>query len=444
VKPLLAIVGRPNVGKSTLFNRVVGRRAAIVEDVPGVTRDRHYADAEWTGRAFVLVDTGGFEPEAEDEVRAGMARQARLAVDEAAATILVVDAMAGTTTGDIEVAELLRRSGRKVVVAANKIDSLSRERETAALAEIHALGLPVLPISAEHGRGIGDLLDAALEGVEAPAPEPPEADETRCRLAIIGRPNVGKSTLVNRLLGEERMLATDLPGTTRDSVDAELRYQNRTFVLTDTAGIRKKRSISLNVERYSVVRALRTIDAADVVALLLDAEELAVSQDERLAHLALERGRGLVLVVNKWDRVSGEGAVGEKLRETVRERLPEASHAPIVLTSALEGKRVFTVLETAAEVHAAWSQRIGTPEVNRWLGEVVARTPPPMHKGRPVRLIYAAQVSARPPTFAVTTNRPEGVTDAYRRYLENRMREAYGFAGVPIRFSFRAKTRRRS
>ncbi|MFW5879095.1 MAG: ribosome biogenesis GTPase Der [Myxococcota bacterium] len=444
MKPIIAIVGRPNVGKSTLFNRISGRRAAIVEDVPGVTRDRHYSEAEWTGRSFVLIDTGGFEPEAEDQVRAGMARQARMAVEEATATVLVVDAMAGITSGDEEVASLLRRSGKTVVVAANKIDSLSREQETSLVGEVHALGLPVFPISAEHGRGVGDLLDAVLEGLEPVAPPQEEDRGQVCKLAVIGRPNVGKSTLVNRLIGEERMLAADLPGTTRDSVDAAMRYQGRTFVLTDTAGIRKKASISLNVERYSVVRALRSVEAADVVALLLEAGEPAVGQDERLAHMVMERGRPLMLVVNKWDAVESEGAAGEKLRATVRERLPEVDHAPVLLVSAIEGKRVYSVLEEAARLYDRAAIRVPTPDINRWLQEVVERTSPPLHRGKPVRLLYAVQVGARPPHFSITASNPAGVGEAYRRYLENRLRETFGFSGVPIRLSFKGRRRSRS
>ncbi len=443
MKPLIAIIGRPNVGKSTLFNRVVGRRAAIVEDVAGVTRDRHYADAEWTGRSFALVDTGGFEPEAEDEVRAGITRQARLAVEAADAILLVVDAMDGITPGDTEVVRLLRRSGARVLVVANKVDSLSREHETSLLADIHGLGLPTFPVSAEHGRGVGDLLDAALENLDAPSFADLPEEEEACRVAIVGRPNVGKSTLVNCLLGEERMLATELPGTTRDSVDAHLRYQGDTFILTDTAGIRRKKSVARSVERYSVLRAIRTIDSADIVVLMLDAEEPGVSQDERLAHLVLDRGRALILAVNKWDKIAKEGDAGEKLRQTVRERLPEAAHAPVLLVSALEGRRVFSILEKASKLKEVWSRRLPTPEVNDWLAETVSRTPPPIHKGRPVRLLYAAQIGSCPPHLSVTTSNPSGITHTYRRYLEKRMREDFGLAGVPIRFTFKARRRSR-
>ncbi|RMG19430.1 MAG: ribosome biogenesis GTPase Der, partial [Deltaproteobacteria bacterium] len=348
-RPLIAIVGRPNVGKSTLFNRIVGRRAAIVEDRPGVTRDRNYAEAEWSGRVFDVVDTGGFEPHAEDEVRAGMRRQAQVAVEEAGAIVFVVDAVEGITSADEEVASFLRRSGVPVVVAANKVDSAKRLLESGALAEAHALGFEVLPISAEHGRGVGELLDHVLAQVRAPRGEAERAAEEDgvVRVAIIGRPNVGKSTLVNRLLGEERMVASELPGTTRDSIDARLRYRGRTYVLTDTAGIRRKKSIALAVERYSVVRAIRSIERSDVVVLLVDATEPMVAQDQRLASLAAEKGRGVVIAVNKWDQVRAERGADERLRARVRESLPMLWHVPVILLSALEGKRVFPVLEAA-------------------------------------------------------------------------------------------------
>lgn len=441
MKPLIAIVGRPNVGKSTLFNRVVGKRVAIVEDVPGVTRDRNYLEAEWAGREFMLVDTGGFEPEAEDQLRAGMRRQAQLAVEEAQGIVLVIDALEGVTAADEEIAGFLRRSGRPVVVAANKVDSQKRALETSALPEAHALGFEVCAISAEHGRGIGDLLDAILEVAEEPQGQQAEFNEKDevCRVAVIGRPNVGKSTLVNRLLGEDRFLATEVAGTTRDSIDARLNYQGRTYVLTDTAGIRRKKAISLSLERYSVVRAIKSIERSDVVVVVIDATEPAVTQDAKLAALAVERGRGVVLAINKWDLVKDAPHAADKLRDQVAEQLPELGHAPMVLLSALEGKRVFTLLEKVAEVHDALRVHLPTPQVNRWLEAVTAHRSPPMFKGRPIKLLYARQVATHPPVFAISTNRPEGVPESYRRYLVNQLREAWGFSGVPLRIHFRSR-----
>ncbi len=440
MKPLVAIVGRPNVGKSTLFNRIVGRRLAIVEDVPGVTRDRHYAEVEWVGKAFLLVDTGGFEPDTDDTLLAGMRQQAQLAVEEAQAIVLVVDAMEGVTAADVEVAAYLRRSGRPVIVAANKVDSMRRAEETSELAETHALGFEVFAISAEHGKGIGDLLDAVVAQVEAPADvEPPEADAEACRVAVLGRPNVGKSTLVNRLLGEDRFLATDVAGTTRDSIDATLKYRGRTFVLTDTAGIRRKRSITQALERYTVVRALKTVERSDVVVLVMDATEPVVAQEARLASMALEQGRGLVFALNKWDLVRGEEAAADALRQKVAEALPDMRHVPVVLLSALEGKRVFTLLETVSATCDELRRRVPTPELNRWLEAVTSERPPPIFKGKPVRLLYVRQVGESPPVFVLTVSRPEAISEAYKRFLLNRIRASFGFPGVPLRLSLRSR-----
>lgn len=439
MKPLVAIVGRPNVGKSTLFNRIVGTRAAIVEDVPGVTRDRHYADADWNGRVFTLIDTGGLEPEAEDEIRVGVRNQALLAVDESDCVVLVFDAMEGLTATDREIAEQLRRTGRPILVAANKIDSEKRAKEDSSIAELHELGFEVHAVSAEHGRGIGDLLDGVLARVDAPAQTDPDADADRkVRLAILGRPNVGKSTLVNKLLGEDRFLTTEVPGTTRDSIDSELKYQGRTFVLTDTAGIRRKKSIHERVEKHSVARALRTLDRCDVVVLMLDTSEPAVTQEAKLGKLAMDHGKAVVLAVNKWD-LRDDTTTADGLRERVREQLPELDHAPIVLLSALEGKRVFTLLEKAAETYEWYETRISTPDLNAWLAEATRKTPPPLHKKKATRIYYVSQVAVRPPRFLFHCNRPDGVPKAYRRYLVNQLREAFGFPGVPLVLSFRAR-----
>jgi GTPase len=334
-RPLLALVGRPNVGKSTLFNRLVGRRAAIVEDVPGVTRDRNYADLEWDGRALAVVDTGGFEPESRDRLMAQVRQQAQLAVEEAAAVVLVVDGREGVSSVDRSVADLLRRAGKPLFVAVNKVDS-ARTEEEVELAEFYRLGFgEVHAISAEHGRGVSDLVDAVVEklGLQPAAPAPEEAEEPQevdeaerpqgdIRLAIVGRPNVGKSTFVNALLGEERFVVSDVPGTTRDSIDSEVEHKGRRFVVTDTAGIRRKRSISQTVEAYSVIRAMKAMDQAEVVACLLDAVEAGVEQDARLLGMVTEKGKALVVVVNKWDIAEKEGATQEWYRDELGKRLP--------------------------------------------------------------------------------------------------------------------------
>ncbi|MDF1563481.1 MAG: ribosome biogenesis GTPase Der [Deltaproteobacteria bacterium] len=442
---LIAIVGRPNVGKSTLFNRICGGKNAIVRDVPGVTRDRHYRDAEWSGHSFILIDTGGFEPDAEDELLSGMRAQAELAVEEAAGIIFVVDSRDGLTTADEEIARQLRRSGTPTVIAANKIDSMHGEETTGVIAEIARLGFDAHPISAEHGRGVGDLLDALLEAVVLPriGEEEPEA-ETGLRLAVIGRPNVGKSTLLNALLGEERFLATEVAGTTRDSLDATLRYQKETFILTDTAGIRRRKSISQDLERYTVIRSLKSVENSDVAVLVLDATEVAVSQDARLAKLVVDRGKGLVIAVNKWDLIleSDEGEGPDALRARVRETLPEVRHAPIVLTSALEGKRVFKLLDEVRAVHVRQTTRIPTAELNRWLEQVTGERPPPLVKGRPNRFFYATQVGRAPPKFVLTCSRPADVPDHYQRYLVNRLRDTYPLEGVTLRLTFKGRSGR--
>jgi GTPase len=454
-RPLVALVGRPNVGKSTLFNRLAGRRAAIVEDVPGVTRDRNYADFDWDGRGLSVVDTGGFEPEAQDRLIAQVRRQAQLAVDEAAVVVLVVDGREGLTSVDRAMADLLRRAGKPLVVAVNKVDAAQTEAEI-PLADFYALGFgDVYPISAEHARGVGDLIDAVVEKLAAPpaeaspedADEPAEVDESDqprgdVRLAIVGRPNVGKSTFVNALLGEERFVVSEVPGTTRDAIDSVLERRGRRFVITDTAGIRRKRSIAQRVEAYSVVRAMKAIDQAEVVACLLDATEAGVEQDARLLGLVAEKGKALVVVVNKWDVAEREGATEAWYRKELDRRLPFVAFAPMVFVSAKEGRGVEKVLERAARLVEQYRARFPTPQLNELLESIQEAHPAPLAKGRPVKLYYVAQVAYAPPTFVIQCNRPEAIGEAYRRFVGNRFREAFGLE-VPMRLVFRERKRRR-
>ena len=453
-RPLVALVGRPNVGKSTLFNRLAGRRVAIVEDVPGVTRDRHYADVEWDGRRLAVVDTGGFEPESRDALIQLVRRQAQLAVDEAAAVVLVVDGREGLTAVDEAVAALLRRSGKPLFVAVNKVDSAVSEGQL-PIADFHALGFgEVHAVSAEHGRGVADLFDAVVAelGVEAePAPpddadaeelpEDAEAPQGPIRLAIVGRPNVGKSTFVNALLGEERFVVSDVPGTTRDSIDSVVEHAGRRFVVTDTAGIRRKRSIALKVEAYSVVRAMRSIDDAEVVACLVDAVEAGVEQDARLLGLVAEKAKALVVVVNKWDLAEREGATQAWYRKELGKRLPFVAWAPMIFTSGKTGKGVAKVLDTAAHLVEQYRARFPTPAMNELLENVQVSHPAPLARGRPVKLYYVAQVAYAPPTFVVQCNRPEAISDHYRRFVENRFREAFGLE-VPMRIVYKERKRR--
>jgi GTP-binding protein len=456
-RPLIALVGRPNVGKSTLFNRLAGRRAAIVEDVPGVTRDRNYADFTWDQRAWSVVDTGGFEPASKDRLMQQVKEQAQLAVDEATAVVLVVDGRDGLTNVDRAVAELLRRSGKPVFVAVNKIDHAATEGE-APIAEFHGLGFDAVhAVSAEHGRGVDDLVEemAARLAVPRMASLPEEAEEEGgeleevteddrpvgdIRIAIVGRPNVGKSTFVNALLGKERFVVSDVPGTTRDAIDSVVEHAGRRFVVTDTAGIRRKRSIALKVEAYSVVRSMKAIDQAEVVACLLDATEAGVEQDARLLGLVAEKAKALVVVVNKWDVAEREGATQEWYRKELLKRLPFVGFAPFVFTSAKEGRGVTRVLEKAARLVEQYRARFPTHQLNELLVTIQEEHPAPLARGLPVKLFYVAQVAYAPPTFAIQCGRPEAIGDAYRRFVENRFRQAFGLE-VPMRLLFKERKR---
>ena len=454
-RPLVALVGRPNVGKSTLFNRIAGRRAAIVEDVPGVTRDRNYADVEWDGRALSIVDTGGFEPESRDRLIAQVRQQAQLAVDEAAAIVLVVDGREGLTSVDRSLADVLRRAGKPLFVAVNKVDS-ARTEEDIPLADFYGLGFgDVHALSAEHGRGTGELIEAILGRLALPpaepapedAPEPEEVTEEArprgdLRLAVVGRPNVGKSTFVNALLREERFVVSEVPGTTRDAIDSIVEHRGRRFVVTDTAGIRRKSSIAQKVEAFSVVRAMRAIDEAEVVACLLDATEAGVDQDARLLGIVLEKAKALVIVVNKWDIAEREGATQDWYRKELAKRLPFVSFAPMVFVSAKERRGVTKVLDRAEQLGEQYRARFPTPQLNELLVAIQEEHPAPLAKGHPVKLFYIAQVAYAPPTFVIQCSRPEAIGDAYRRYVENRLRDAFGLE-IPMRIVFKERKRRK-
>jgi GTPase len=447
MKPLVAIVGRPNVGKSTLFNRLAGRRLALVEDVPGVTRDRHYAEGEWNGRPFTLIDTGGFLPDETDSLLSAVRQQAQLAVEESDAIIFVVDGRAGLTAADEAVAEHLRRSRKPLVLAVNKVDSAVQEDRT-FYTEFFRLGFEdTLSISAEHGRGVDELMERLSRHLPAPAEEDhgPEEEEDPAqraaeptRVAIVGRPNVGKSTLINALLGEERLVASPVPGTTTDAIDSELEWKGRRIVLTDTAGIRRKKNIAHKIEQYSVVAALKAIERSHVAVLLLDALEPAVDQDERIAGIAEEKGRALILVVNKWDLVEKKPRGEEEGRAWVKERFHFAAYAPVVFASAKTGARVQKVLELSAQLRDQLSLRVATPQLNRLLQSIQESHPAPVARGRPIRLYYIAQVATEPPTFVLTCNQPEMVPSDYKRYLVNQIRSAFDLR-VPIRLLFRER-----
>lgn len=437
MRPVVAIVGRPNVGKSTLFNRILGRRKAIVADLPGVTRDLNFADTEELGVAFTLVDTGGFEPGVEDDIFAKVKEQAMVAVEDAQVIVLVMDGRGGVTPGDRELAGFLRRSGKPVVYAVNKLDSDALET---GLGEFYELGVdPVLAMSAEHGRGLNELVDAVIERLPEKAPAPEPADGRRTSIAILGRPNAGKSSLLNRLIGRERSIVSDVAGTTRDVVDTPVTIDGRDYLFVDTAGIRKKSRISLQVEAYSVMEAIRTIDRCDAAVLVIDGVEGLSVQDEKIASLIEDRKKCCVIAVNKWDLVDKDTRTTESITGVIRDRMPFISYAPVVFISALTGQRATRVLEAVDRVVEMSGSRVKTSELNRFVEEITYRHKPAMFRGRTVKFYYATQSGVSPPTFVIFTNFPEGVDVSYRRYVTNRLREVTGIDEVPMKVFFRKR-----
>lgn len=437
--PAVAVIGRPNVGKSTFFNRVLGERLAIVEDIPGVTRDRNFARAEWAGHHFYLIDTGGLEPGSNEPMAQAIARQVLAAIEEADVLVFVVDGKAGPHPLDEQVAEILRKTKRPIVLVVNKMD---RMPEDMGHHDFWALGLgEPLPVSAISGKGSGDVLDAIV----AHLPDRPAelAEDESLAVAVIGKPNVGKSSFVNRLLGAERMVVSDVAGTTRDSVDTPLRYHGRTLVFIDTAGLRRQSRIDESLEYYSALRTTRAIERADVCLLLIDGTEPVHNQDLKIAERALESGCGLIIVVNKWDLVEKDEKTAAAYERHLRESSRSLRWVPIIFTSALTGQRVQRTLDLILEVAAERSRRIPTREVNEVLERLVERKQPPHHRGHPVKFLYATQASGLPPTFVLFTNQPKGVPEHYLRYLENGFREAWGFIGTPIRLRLRGRREER-
>jgi len=433
--PVVAIVGRPNVGKSTFFNRIIGRRLAIVDDRPGVTRDRNFARAEWTGRDFYIVDTGGVIEGSDAPLDRAIRAQALAAVEQADAVMFLVDAREGIHPLDELLAGILRKSGKPIVLVANKLDNLPRDE---ARHDFWSLGLgEPLPVSAMSGKGSGDLLDRVLSLI--PRPESSEAAEDEIRVAVVGKPNVGKSSFVNRLLGEERVVVSEEAGTTRDSVDTPFQYHGRTLVFVDTAGLRRQAKVKDDLEYYSALRTERAIQDADVCIVMVDATEDELhAQDVRIAQNAWDSGKGLILVANKWDLVTKETMTGPDWEKMVRERVPFLQWVPIVFTSALTGQRVRKCLDLVLEVQEQRLRRIETHEVNEVLASLLDRQPPPTHRGRRVKVRYATQIGVRPPSFAVFCNFPKALADHYIRFLHNGFREAWTFMGSPIRLKVRS------
>jgi GTP-binding protein len=431
---LVAIVGRPNVGKSTLFNRIVGQRSAIVHDLPGVTRDRHYADTDWAGKAFTIVDTGGFVPASEDVIEAAIREQAQIAIEEADLVMFVVDGTTGPVAADVEVAGILRRSGKKVLLVVNKIDS---EHRMPSLAEFYALGLgEPFGVSALGGRLTGDLMDLITRDL------PPAGDEdgdTRLKVAVIGKPNVGKSSFVNALLGENRAIVTEIPGTTRDPIDSVVRHHGEEIVLVDTAGLRRRGKIKESVEFYSAVRTLKSVERCDVAIVLLDAEEGLEHQDLRIVEAALERRRPVLLAVNKWDLLEKDSRTAAHLEKALKQRLRAYDYLPVVFISALMRQRIHRVLDLVKKLDAEQRRKISTSELNDQLGEDIRTYPPRSASGREIKIKYITQGGVKPPTFLFFCNDPRLVEENYRRYLENCIRRRFGFEGVPLVLGFKRK-----
>ncbi len=435
-KPIVAVVGRPNVGKSTLFNTLAGEKISIVEDTPGVTRDRIYADVTWLDYAFTLIDTGGIEPESDDLILKHMRMQAELAMETADCILFLTDVKQGLVDADYQVADMLRRASKPVVLVVNKVDNFDKYMPD--VYEFYNLGIgDPHPISASSKLGLGDMLDEVLAVLGAESFE--EEEDDRPKIAIVGKPNVGKSSLVNKLLGEERVIVSDIAGTTRDAIDTEIRYDGTDYVFIDTAGLRRKSKVKESIERYSTIRTVAAIERADVVLMMIDAVEGVTEQDAKIAGLAHDRGRGLIIAVNKWDAVEKDNSSVKKYTEDIRKILSFVPYAEIIFISAKTGQRTGKIFELIQTVIANHSMRIQTGVLNEIMTEAVAMQQPPSDKGKRLKLFYMTQVAVKPPTFVIFVNSKELMHFSYQRYIENQIRETFGFSGTPIRILIRER-----
>ena len=435
-KPIVAIVGRPNVGKSTLFNVIAGDSIAIVKDTPGVTRDRIYADCSWLNYNFTLIDTGGIEPDSSDVILSQMRDQAQIAIDTADVIIFLVDVRQGLTDADGKVADMLRRSQKPVVLCVNKVDSFKKME--ADVYEFYNLGIgDPIPVSASNHQGVGDLLEAVSDHFKKDGSE--SDDDDRPRIAIVGRPNVGKSSIVNRLVGEKRVIVSDIAGTTRDAIDTPLKRNGREYILIDTAGLRRKSKIHEDLERYSIIRTVTAVERADVVVMVIDAAEGVAEQDAKIAGIAHERGKGVIIAVNKWDDVEKDDKTIYKMTEKIKQTLAYMPYAEFVFISAKTGQRLDKLFELIDMIIENQSMRIATGVLNEILAEAVAMQQPPSDKGRRLKIFYMTQISVKPPTFVVFVNDKKLMHYSYTRYIENQIRNAFGFRGTPLRFIIRER-----
>ena len=435
-KPIVAIVGRPNVGKSTLFNVIAGDSIAIVKDTPGVTRDRIYADCSWLNYNFTLIDTGGIEPDSSDVILSQMRDQAQIAIDTADVIIFLVDVRQGLTDADGKVADMLRRSQKPVVLCVNKVDSFKKME--ADVYEFYNLGIgDPIPVSASNHQGVGDLLEAVSDHFKKDGSE--SDDDDRPRIAIVGRPNVGKSYIVNRLVGEKRVIVSDIAGTTRDAIDTPLKRNGREYILIDTAGLRRKSKIHEDLERYSIIRTVTAVERADVVVMVIDAAEGVAEQDAKIAGIAHERGKGVIIAVNKWDAVEKDDKTIYKMTEKIKQTLAYMPYAEFVFISAKTGQRLDKLFELIDMIIENQSMRIATGVLNEILAEAVAMQQPPSDKGRRLKIFYMTQISVKPPTFVVFVNDKKLMHYSYTRYIENQIRNAFGFRGTPLRFIIRER-----
>lgn len=435
-KPIVAIVGRPNVGKSTLFNKLTGSRLAIVDDKPGVTRDRIYADCEWAGRTFTVVDTGGIEPDSKDVILSQMRRQAEMAIELADVVIFVTDISTGMVAADITVARMLQKAGKNIVLCVNKIDGVGAM--PTEIYEFYNLGLgDPYPLSSLHGTGTGDILDAVVAAL--PEQSGVEYDDDVIKVAVIGKPNVGKSSLINKIMGEERVIVSNIPGTTRDAIDTPFERDGQKYVFIDTAGIRRKSKVDEAIEKYSVMRSLMAIERADVCLILIDANEGVTEQDTKIAGEAHDKGKASVIVVNKWDSIEKDDKTMNEMRTKIKEDLAYMTYAPQVFISALTGQRVNDIFAHINEVYAQSHMRITTGKLNEVLADAVGKVQPPTDKGKRLKLYYMTQASVAPPTFVIFCNDIELFHFSYRRYLENQIRSVFGLVGTPVKIIVRER-----